>query len=45
MVTARSEDELRPYNRTARKLGADEFVSKPLTSDWIKSLLARLDDR
>ena len=43
MVTARSEEELRPYNRMARKLGADEFVAKPLTSEWIRTLLARLD--
>lgn len=44
MVTARSEEELRPYNRMAGKLGAHEFVSKPLSSEWIRDLVARLAD-
>ena len=45
MVTARSAEELLHYNRMARKLGAHEFVAKPLTSEWIRALRARLDDR
>ena len=45
MVSARSEEELRPYNRMARKLGADEFVAKPLTPGWIKDMPGRLQDR
>lgn len=44
MVTARSEEELRPCNRMARKLRADEFVAQPLTPEWIKDMPGRLQD-
>lgn len=29
----------------ARKLGADEFVAKPLATQWVRALQARLDER
>ncbi|MEW6100182.1 MAG: response regulator [Pseudomonadota bacterium] len=42
MVTARTEGELRPYNKRARELGVDEFITKPITPDWVRNLIARL---
>lgn len=41
MVTALSEGELRPFRRMAGKLGVDEFIVKPVTREWVRSLAAR----
>ncbi len=43
MLTASSDDELRAYNERSGSLGVDEFISKPLRPEWIRSLVARPD--
>jgi PAS domain S-box-containing protein len=42
MLTARSEREIRAYNREAKELGIEEFVSKPITPEVVRTLIAKL---
>ena len=41
IVTARSEQELVPYGKKARELGVAQFVSKPITAEWLRKVVAR----
>jgi CheY-like chemotaxis protein len=42
ILTALSEAEIRAFNRGAKEIGVNEFVSKPLTSDVLQGLLAKV---
>jgi hypothetical protein len=42
IVTALSKTEIRSYNNQAADLGVDEFISKPITKDVIRRLVAKL---
>jgi CheY-like chemotaxis protein len=42
MVTARSEREIRAYNRGAKEIGVEEFISKPVTAEVVRRLIAKL---
>jgi PAS domain S-box-containing protein len=42
ILTALSDAQIRAYNSEARKIGVDQFISKPLTPDAIRGLLAKL---
>ncbi|MDE3198762.1 MAG: response regulator, partial [Acidobacteriota bacterium] len=44
IVTARSERDLRAYNKKARKLGVDEFIAKPIAPETIHALIGALTD-
>jgi CheY-like chemotaxis protein len=42
MISARREAELRIYSRKARELGVDDFISKPITRELIRTLVEKL---
>jgi len=42
MVTARTETEIRAYNSKAKEMGVDEFISKPITPEVVRTLVAKL---
>ena len=42
VVTALSEGQIRDLNDDARQMGVDEFVSKPLTRDVVRTLVTNL---
>jgi CheY-like chemotaxis protein len=42
ILTALSEPEIRAFNRGAKEMGVNEFISKPLTSDVLQGLVAKL---
>jgi CheY-like chemotaxis protein len=43
VVTARSKEEVREYNRAAGKMGIDEFIPKPLTTEAVRKLVSTLE--
>ncbi len=42
ILTALSEGEIRAFNRSAKRMGVDQFISKPLTLDAIRDLRAKV---
>jgi len=42
IVTARSDTEIRAYNSNAKKMGVDEFISKPITPEMVRTLIGKL---
>ncbi|MBX3622767.1 MAG: response regulator [Rhizobacter sp.] len=42
VVTARSEHELKPYARRAVDLGVHEFVTKPISLQWLRTVLEKI---
>jgi CheY-like chemotaxis protein len=43
ILTAQTEAEIRTFNDEAKELGVDEFIRKPLLSDVVHSLVAKLN--
>jgi len=43
MITARAEAEIRVYDRRAKELGVDEFIAKPVTRNFVRALITKLD--
>jgi CheY-like chemotaxis protein len=43
ILTAQTETEIRTFNDEAKELGVDEFIRKPLMSEGVHSLVAKLN--